>query len=85
MHSYSFIDVVSQLEWSNDSNFILIGIAKRGLVLAKSLIDNDWNCKIDEGMAGLAYCRWGPKPTHIITISEFKLRMTIWSLADKGL
>jgi hypothetical protein len=84
MHSYSFIDVVSHLEWSYDSNMILIGIAKRSLVFVKSLHEADWNGKIDEGMAGLAYCRWGPLTNHIITISEFKIRMTVWCLADKS-
>lgn len=82
MHSYSFIDVVSHLEWSGDSNYILVGIAKRGLAFAKSLTDSDWHCKVDEGMAGLASCRFAG--THLITISEFKLRLTVWSLADKS-
>ena len=84
MHSYSFIDVISHLEWSYDSNMILIGISKRALVFVKSLHDNEWNCKIDEGMAGLAYCRWGPFSNHVITISEFKIRLTVWNLADKS-
>lgn len=53
-------------------------------MLAKSLVDSDWNCKLDEGMAGLSHCRWGPRNTHILTISEFKLRLTIWSLEDKS-
>jgi hypothetical protein len=42
MHAYSFIDVVSHLEWSSDDNFIMIGIQKRSLVFVKSLHDNDW-------------------------------------------
>ena len=83
MHSYTFIDLVSQLEWSGDSSFILIGISKRGIAFVKSLVDEDWHCKIDEGMAGLSYCRWGPNPTHVLTVSDFKLRLTIWSLVDK--
>ena len=49
----------------------------------KSLVDDDWHCKIDEGLAGLASCKWGPTSSHVLTISEFKIRMTIWSLADK--
>jgi hypothetical protein len=55
MHAYSFIDVVSHLEWSHDSNLIMIGIGKRSLVFVKSLHDPDWQCKIDEGMAGLGH------------------------------
>jgi len=42
MHAYSFIDVVSHLEWSYDSNLILIGIQKRSIVFVKSLHDQDW-------------------------------------------
>ncbi|CDW84361.1 wd repeat-containing protein wrap73 [Stylonychia lemnae] len=83
MHAYSFIDVVSNLEWSYDSNLILIGIQKRSLVFVKSLHDQDWQCKIDEGMAGLSYVQWGPSLNHIITVSEFKVRLTVWSLEDK--
>ena len=83
MHSYTFIDVVSHLEWSADNSFILIGIAKRSIAFVKSLVDDDWHCKIDEGVAGLSACRWGPTSSHILTISEFKLRLTVWSLQDK--
>ena len=84
MHAYSFIDVVSHLEWSYDSNLILIGIQKRSILFVKSLHDQDWQCKIDEGMAGLSYALWGPSLNHILTISEFKVRMTVWSLQDKS-
>ena len=83
MHSYTFLDLVSHIDWSFDSNYILIGIQKRGLAYAKSLVDNEWNCKIDEGLAGLAHCRFGATNTHILTVSEFKLRLTVWSLLDK--
>ena len=84
MHQYSFVDVVSHLDWSYDSNLLLVGIVKRSLVYVKSLHDQDWNCKIDEGMAGLAHCRWGPLANHVITVSEFKLRLTVWCLTDKS-
>lgn len=35
-------------------------------------------------MAGLAHCTWGPNLNHILTVSEFKIRLTVWCLADKG-
>lgn len=56
MHAYTFIDIVSHLEWSADSSLLLIGIQKRALVFVKNLHDPDWHCKIDEGMAGLTHC-----------------------------
>jgi len=71
------------MEWSRDSHFILVGIAKRGVAFVKSMSDPNWDCKIDEGMAGLAFTRWGPSARHILTVSDFKLRLTIWSLSDK--
>ena len=42
MHAYTFIDVVSHLEWSCDSTLIMIGIAKRSLAFVKSLHDTEW-------------------------------------------
>lgn len=59
-------------------------MAKRGLAFAKSLHDNDWQCKIDEGMAGMASCAWGPTTSHIITVSDMNVRLTVWSLNDKS-
>ena len=85
MHAYSFVDIVSHLEWSQDSALILIGISKRSIAFIKSLHDPDWQCKIDEGLAGLAHCQWGPNSSQVITVSDFKLRLTVWSLSDKTL
>ena len=61
-----------------------MAVAKRQLVFVKSLHDPDWNCKIDEGLAGLSYARWGPTSNHVITISDFKVRLTVWGLTDKS-
>jgi len=84
MHAYSFIDVVSHLEWAADSNFVMIGVQKRSLIFVKSLHDSEWQCKIDEGVAGLAFCQWGPSVNHVVTVSEFKIRLSVWCLADKS-
>ena len=84
MHQFSFIDLITKIEWSPDSNFILVAIGKRGMVFVKSLNDQDWNCKIDQGLAGLADARWAPDSRYIITVSEFNLRLSVWSLADKS-
>jgi hypothetical protein len=63
---------------------ILVAIGKRSLVYVKSLHDADWNCKVDEGIAGLAHARWGPTNNYIMTISDFKVRLTVWGLADRS-
>lgn len=81
---FSFPDIVSQIKWSNDGKYIIAAILKRGLAYVKSLEDTEWNCKIDEGIAGLMYARWVPDSRQVITISDFQLRLTIWSLVDES-
>jgi len=81
---YSFPDYVSNLKWSKDGKYIVAVISKRGLAYVKSIEDTEWNCKIDEGIAGLMYARWVPDSRQIITVSDFQLRLTIWSLVDES-
>ena len=84
LSKYQFTDVVSHLEWSQDGVYILIGISKRAQAFVKSVQDPDWQCKIDEGLAGMVHCSWAPTSRHVITISEFNLRLTVWSMIDKS-
>ncbi|KAJ8320294.1 hypothetical protein KUTeg_001881 [Tegillarca granosa] len=70
--------------WSADSQFILCGLFKRGIVQVWSLEQPDWNCKIDEGSAGLCSVCWGPDGRHILTTADFYLRVTVWSLITKS-
>ena len=45
--------------------------------------ENDWKCKIDAGAEGVMHMRWSPDSRHVVTIAEFNLRATVWSLLDK--
>lgn len=84
VNKYQFSDVVSHLEWSPDGNFLLIGITKRAQAFVKSMQDPEWQCKIDEGLAGMVNCVWAPTSRHVITVSDFNIRLTIWSMVDKS-
>jgi hypothetical protein len=33
--------------------------------------------------AGLAHARWAPDARHVLTTSEFQLRITVWSLISE--
>ncbi|CAI9091979.1 OLC1v1027103C2 [Oldenlandia corymbosa var. corymbosa] len=79
---YSCLDKISYIEWAKDSEYILCGLYKRPMIQAWSLTQPDWTCKIDEGPAGIAYARWSPDSRHILTTSEFQLRLTVWSLLN---
>ena len=43
----------------------------------------DWRCRIDEGVAGLVQVR-GPDSRHIVTVADFQIHMTLWSLDDEN-
>ncbi|KAK8945666.1 hypothetical protein KSP40_PGU011334 [Platanthera guangdongensis] len=79
---YSCVDKISYIEWASDSEYILCGLYRRPMVQAWSLTQPEWTCKIDEGPAGIAYARWSPDSRHILTTSEFQLRLTVWSLVN---
>ena len=49
----------------------------------KSIQDHEWQCKIDEGLSGMVNCLWAPTSRHVLTISEFNLRLTVWSMVDR--
>ncbi|EMS65817.1 WD repeat-containing protein WRAP73 [Triticum urartu] len=81
---FSCVDKINFLEWAPDSEYILCGLYKRPMVQAWSLSQPDWTCKIDEGSAGIAYARWSPDSRHILTTSEFQLRLTWPKHAARG-
>ncbi|THG17046.1 hypothetical protein TEA_013190 [Camellia sinensis var. sinensis] len=79
---FSCLDKISYIEWAQDSEYILCGLYKRPMIQAWSLKQPEWTCKIDEGPAGIAYARWSPDSRHILTTSDFQLRLTVWSLVN---
>nr|XP_022337622.1 WD repeat-containing protein WRAP73-like [Crassostrea virginica] len=81
---YTCLDTIQHIEWSADSQFILCGLFKRGIVQVWSIEQPEWTCKIDEGSAGLCATRWSPDGRHILTTADFYLRITVWSLVTKS-
>lgn len=79
---FSCLDKITYIEWALDSEYILCGLYKRPMIQAWSLEQPEWTCKIDEGPAGISYARWSPDSRHILTTSEFQLRLTVWSLLN---
>lgn len=43
-----------------------------------------WTCKIDGGLAGVSWCWWSPDSRHLLTMAEFSLHLTLWSLVTKS-
>lgn len=82
LQEWSFPDTISQVQWSPDSSLLLVALKKSGLVYAKSVFTADWNCRIDESTGGLTGIKWAPDSRQVITVSDFQLRLTVWSLVD---
>jgi WD40 repeat protein len=81
---FTCLDAISRIEWSPDSQMLLAAQYKRALVQMFSLERPTWVCRIDEGPVGLTYARWAPDSRHVLTSSDFSLRLTIWSLVDRS-
>jgi len=77
-------DVISHVEWSPDSMYILAAQYKKAVVQVFSIQDPEWTCLIEEGLSGLTFARWVPDSRQIITISQFQLKLTVWSLIDRS-
>jgi len=76
-------DECNELEWSPDCQFLLCSIFRRKSVQIWSRDDEAFSCTIDEGIAGLTHATWAADSRHVITSSEFQIRLTVWSLEDR--
>ncbi|XP_056685880.1 uncharacterized protein [Spinacia oleracea] len=79
---FACLDKISYIQWALDSEYILCGLYKKPTIQVWSITQPEWTCKIDEGPAGIAYARWSPDSRHILTTSDFQLRLTVWSLLN---
>jgi WD40 repeat protein len=79
---FNCADEIKRVEWSFDSMYILCGIYGRAVVDVWCVNKTDWTCRITEGVAGMVHSQWSPDGRHIVTVAEFQLHMTVWSLLD---
>ncbi|KAG0696051.1 WD repeat-containing protein 8 [Suillus ampliporus] len=71
---------ISHAGWSCDSEYLLAASAKKGIVEVFKLRDEFWNARIEAGAEGLLKAEWAPDGRHILSFSQWGLRVTIWSL-----
>ena len=82
MQLFSCVDRIKYIEWAADSEYILCLLHDRPMVQVWSMTQPEWTCKIDEGHAGISLARWSPDSRHILTTSDFQLRLIVWSLVN---
>lgn len=76
-------DECTELEWSPDGRLLLCTIVKKKSVQIWAREDTGFSCTIDEGLAGLTHAEWAGDSRHVITSSEFQIRLTIWMLEQR--
>ncbi|KAJ3011799.1 UNVERIFIED_CONTAM: WD repeat-containing protein wrap73 [Siphonaria sp. JEL0065] len=69
--------------WAADSQLVAVASKLKKCTQVWSIVDPDWKCCIDEGVAGLANILWAPDARHLLVFSDFNLRITVWSLVTK--
>ena len=55
-----------------------------GVLQVWSIEQPSWTCKIDSGLAGLSCSWWAPDSRHLLTMADFSLHLTLWSLVSKA-
>ncbi|PRP89130.1 WD repeat-containing protein WRAP73 [Planoprotostelium fungivorum] len=80
---------IGDLEWSPDGDYVACLIPKRSMVqiwcaTKSTKSGNEWSCKIEESIAGCTSVRWSPDSRHVLTVSDFQMRLTVWSVVDRS-
>ncbi|KAJ1336681.1 hypothetical protein BSLG_007000 [Batrachochytrium salamandrivorans] len=80
---FKCLDSIQAIGWSADSTLIYCASFRLGSIQVFSLTDDAWTAQIDEGLGGCVAVRWAPDGRHLLSFSDFSLRITVWSLCTK--
>ncbi|XP_023289539.1 WD repeat-containing protein WRAP73 isoform X2 [Orussus abietinus] len=81
--SFVFADVIEYIEWSPDNEYVLCANFKKAVIQIFSILYPEWKCKLIEGSIGLERVLWAPDSKHFLSLSDFNIQLSIWSLEDK--
>ena len=81
---HSCVDKIDKFAFSPDSNYIMCCVFSRNTVQIFSMVDSAWRCRINEGVAPIVKAEWTPDSRNIITVSDFGIQMSIWSLTENS-
>ncbi len=81
---HSCAAAVEHLEWGADSDLLLCASYKQGVVEAFRVSNPNFSCSVSEGAAGISFAALSPDATHLLTITDFALSLSLWTLADPG-
>lgn len=70
---YTCLDNIQQIEWSADSDLILVCSYRLKTFQIWRLSDEKWSAEVDEGLAGLVKVIWAPDSRHLLSFSDFNV------------
>jgi len=79
----SSLEAVDAVEWSPDSSLLLCVQGKRNCAQVVSVEGGGFSAKVSEGVGGLVLALFAPDSRHVITVADFQLHFTIWSLQEE--
>ena len=71
------------MEFSPDSRLVLIIMSKKNLVEVRSVYEEEWAAKIEDPVIGILNAKWSPDSRCVLIFSDYQLKLSIYSLADK--
>jgi WD40 repeat protein len=80
--NYICVDKIDYFAFSPDSCYILCAMNARNAIQVFSLADKEWKCRINESVAGMVYVTWSPDSRSVVSLSDFGIQLSIWSLTD---
>ncbi|KAI9263299.1 quinon protein alcohol dehydrogenase-like superfamily [Phascolomyces articulosus] len=83
MHVFDCQHPIQHFQWSPNSKHIVTVSYDRSIVQAWSLIDIYWHGRIRDEFFGIRRVWWSADSTSLLCSSDFKLRISVWMLADK--
>ncbi|KAI9472924.1 WD40-repeat-containing domain protein [Zychaea mexicana] len=83
LHVFECVDPIQQLKWSPNSKYIMTVNHDRSTLQVWSLIDVHWRAKIRDESLRMHRVWWSADSSSILCSDEFKLRISVWMLADQ--
>ena len=83
LNKYNFTSQITQIEFSPDSNFILVGLYKLNEIEIKNLQNNKTIIKISQPIFGISNSIFSPDSTKLLLFSNYNIRLDIYDLTKE--
>jgi hypothetical protein len=79
---FACVDKIERVSFSPDGVYVFCAMFSRNAIQVFCVVDPEWHCRINEGVAGIVGAMWAPDSRGIVTESDFGIQLSVWSLID---